>query len=708
MHNNHERKTFVRFAVLILLVLILVSLFMLLFLRKRTSQQLSHTIREMGTVMISPVHLDNAMRLLYRADNNFRLYTVTWDKQFYTRYQQELNGLSQELDTLLTDSISNGAIHRLLAGKAEKMRVFIACREKLDTLLALQQAYVPPAVSLPERVMGAINKQARSHTDTVVTTSEVTTRSKKKLFGRLKDAIANKPAAQQQRSQVNVVHHNNPAAGNAQLQYMQSAYDQLFTDAAKTQRSMNSAEQDLVLGSTRIFAALDSLLQQARENILIAAGEQRLAQQAAATGAVQRIWQQSYWEIPLVLLLAGLIVYGIMRLYRYDLALLRSQQQAERLARQKSEFAATISHELRTPIHSVLGYTQQLKQEYKPETVSAIRTGAEMLLQVVNNVLDYTKIETHKLVLKQEKFSPRAAIEEVCNTLLVQAEMKNLQMTVNIYFPTTLLVCGDAFRLKQVITNLVANAIKYTETGDITITASMRQTDNAANLMEVAVTDTGIGIHNRDLPQLFDAFTQAGTPDTSFVKAAGSGLGLHIAKKIIDLHQGKIYVKSIHGKGSTFYFEIKYPPVEHTPATRKVTVPVNIGDLERHSALTRILVVEDSVLNQKLLSLMLDRMQVHYKVVSNAEEGLIAFDTFRFDIVLTDIDLPGMDGLAMAQAMRNWPDKDKAAVTIIAITGNVLEEDLALYLKSGFSDYIMKPYREEDILEKLQLFGMPV
>lgn len=707
MHNNHERKTFVRFAVLILLVMILVSLTMLLFLRKRTSQQLSNTIREMGTVMISPVHLDKAMQLLYRADNNFRLYTVTWDKAFYNRYQTELHQLSSELDTLLTDSTSNGAIHRLLAGKAAKMQVFIACRAQLDTLLAIQNNYEPPAIPLPARMMEQWSKQSRAHTDTVVTTSEVTTRSKKKLLGRLKDAIANKPAVQQQRSQVNVVHHQ-PAENNSRLQDLQAAYDHLFSDAAKTRRAMNNAEQELVVGSTRIFAALDSLLQAARENVLAAASEQRQTQQNAATGAVHRIWQQSYWEIPLVLLLAALIVYGIMRLYRYDLALLRSQQQAERLARQKSEFAATISHELRTPIHSVLGYTQQLKQEYKPETVSAIRTSAEMLLQVVNNVLDYTKIETQKLVLKQEKFSPRAAIEEVCNALLVQAEMKQLRMTVSIYFPTTLMVCGDAFRLKQVITNLVANAIKYTDTGDITITASMRQTDTAANLLEVAVTDTGIGIHNRDLPQLFDAFTQAGTAETSYNKATGSGLGLHIAKKIIDLHEGKIYVKSIHGKGSTFFFEIKYPPVEHTPATRKVTVPVNVGDLERHSALTRILVVEDSVLNQKLLSLMLDRMQVHYKVVSTAEEGLIAFDTYRFDIVLTDIDLPGMDGLAMAQAIRNWPDKDKAAVTIIAITGNVLEEDLALYLRSGFSDYLVKPYREEDILEKLQLFGMPV
>ncbi|MBV8251488.1 MAG: response regulator [Chitinophaga sp.] len=714
MHNNHERKTFVRFAVLTLMIIVMISLFMIIFFRKRTSEQLGTIIREMGTGHTSIVYLDRATQLLYKADNNFRLYTVTYDKKYFNSYREQLNGLKLQLDSVMLDSVSTGSLHKLLNYKSDKMGIFLQCSQQLDSLLQIQEDWKPAAVSLPVQVLGKLVAQQKVQSDTIVTTEQVTKTNKKKLFGRLKDAITNKSSVHQQHNQVSVVHHNNTANNNngaisqSQLQQMQASYDQLLNEAAKSRFRMNAAEQDLVATSSRLFDQLETLLQNARRAMTDAIIAKQAEKKAEAGSALYSIWQQSYWEIPLILLLAGIIIYGMMRLYRYDLALLRSKQQAERLARQKAEFAATVSHELRTPIHSLLGYSQQLNREYKPETVSAIRTAAEMLLQVVNNVLDYTKIETEKLVLKQEKFSPRTAIEEVCEGLRVQSDMKSLIMTLNIFFPTSLQVSGDAFRLKQVITNLVANAIKYTDNGEITVTASVRNTDNNTCLLEVSVTDTGIGIHNRDLPQLFDAFTQADQNDANAHKRiSGSGLGLHIAKKIIDLHEGKIHVKSIHGKGSTFFFEIKYPMVVHSPATRKITVPVNAANQEApRTSLTRILVVEDNVLNQKLLSLMLDRMQVYYKVVSNAEEALVQFGSFTFDMVFSDIDLPGMDGLALAARIRQWEDKEKAAVKIVAITGNILEDDVANYLRSGFNDYISKPYREEDILEKIQLFGM--
>ena len=315
-----------------------------------------------------------------------------------------------------------------------------------------------------------------------------------------------------------------------------------------------------------------------------------------------------------------------------------------------------------------------------------------MLLQVVNNVLDYTRMEAVEPLLRQEKFAPRTAIEEVCNTLAVQAEMKSLPLAVNIYFPSSLLVLGDAFRLKQVLMNLIANAIKFTETGIITVTAHIRDT----NLLQVSVKDTGTGISHKELPLVFDAFSQG----NHYQK--GSGLGLHISKKIIDLHNGKIHVESLQGKGTTFYFEIRYKLMNPSPATKKIIVPVN------NTSTTgiippgiRLLVVEDSILNQKLLALMLDRMKATYLIVSSAEEALEVYEKESFDFILTDIDLPGIDGLMLTSMIRELPDKKKAAVTIIAITGNVLEDDIALYLRSGLNDYIMKPYREEDILEKI-------
>ncbi|WP_167018135.1 ATP-binding protein [Chitinophaga sp. Cy-1792] len=689
------------------MVVILTTLFLMIYMRKRTSERIGSMVNELSVNDNSSRHLSKASQLLYQADNNFRLYTVTFDRQYFTGYHDMLKGVKAELDSALADKGPYG-VSILLANKARQMDIFTQCSHRLDSLLQLETAW--PAISVPAGVQ-ASSSPTRIHIDTIISTQETATRSKKKLLGRIRDAIANKSDTKKTK-QVAIVKHTPVASPHSiskdQLQSMQAKYDQLFVEASRTRNRMNNAEADLVATSNRLFAAIQELLLQANDATQAAMAAERSKVQAGATISLEKIKHQGYWEIPLILVLATIIIYGIMRLYRYDLALLRSTQQAERLARQKSEFAATVSHELRTPIQSLLGYSQQLNREYKPETVSAIRTGAEMLLQVVNNVLEYTKIETHKLVLKQEKFSPRAAIEEVCQVLQVQSELKSLQMTVNIYFPTTLQVSGDAFRLKQVITNLVANAIKYTDKGAITITAAMRTIENGNCLLEVTVTDTGIGIHNRDLPQLFDAFTQASADSNASFRPNSSGLGLHIAKKIIDLHDGKIYVKSIHGKGSTFFFEIKYQPIVHSPATRKITVPVNINQPSGTSTnkVVRILVVEDSVLNQKLLSMMLDRMQVYYKIAGNGEEALALFEEYTFDIILTDIDLPGMDGIALTAHIRAMEDKKKAAVTIIAITGNVMEEDIALYLKCGFNDYIMKPYRDTDIQEKLLLFGV--
>ncbi|MFB6457017.1 ATP-binding protein [Chitinophaga sp. Hz27] len=708
MYHNHEQKTFVRFGVLILLVVILTTLFLMIYMRKRTSERIGSIVNELSIKDNSSPHLNKASQLLYQADNNFRLYTVTYDQQYFTGYHQALKGVKAELDSALADQ-GPYAISTLLASKARQMEIFTHCSQRLDSLLQLETEW--QNITVPTGVQPQANTRTQVHVDTIISTQETATKSKKKLFGRIRDAIANK-ADTKQTHKVAIIKHTPGKTPrgipNDQLQAMQAKYDQLYVEASRTRNRMNNAEADLVASSNRLFIAIQELLQQANDATQTAISAARTQARSGANISLEKIRQQGYWEIPLILLLAAIIVYGIMRLYRYDLALLRSTQQAERLARQKSEFAATISHELRTPIQSILGYSQQLNREYKPETVAAIRTGAEMLLQVVNNVLEYTKIETHKLVLKQEKFSPRSAIEEVCQVLQVQAELKSLEVTVNIYFPTTLQVSGDVFRLKQVITNLVANAIKYTDKGAITITAAMRTMENGSCLLEVTVTDTGIGIHNRDLPQLFDAFTQASADNNASFRPNSSGLGLHIAKKIIDLHEGKIYVKSIHGKGSTFYFEIKYEPIVYSPATRKITVPVNINQtaINNNNQVVRILVVEDSVLNQKLLSMMLDRMQVYYKLAGNGEEALALFEEYTFDIVLTDIDLPGMDGIALTSHIRSMEDKKKAGVTIIAITGNVMEEDLALYLRSGFNDYIMKPYRDVDIQEKLQLFGV--
>ncbi|CAL1517859.1 ATP-binding protein [Chitinophaga sp. MM2321] len=703
MYNTHERKSFLRFAILILMVIILVTFFMIIVLRKRASDQLGVVVKSLVATKTDAGHIDQAVQLLYAADNNFRLYTLTYNPTHLHTYINDLQEINAHLDTAIGATAAEQQMQGLLADKEEKTAVFLRGKLYVDSLLLLSQSWDTAAAPPALQQLKAIKIPQQQEVDTIITSTSGTSQGKKKLFGRLKEAISNKVSVQHTQQQVRLVkrHIDTSSSGvaynEAALKQLRDTYQQFMREAAGSHANLNRKEYALVMANQRLFTELQRLLTTLKQNVVEEADKKRLRLSQDINHSLYSIDKHSYWEIPLILLLAAIIIYGIARLYRYDLALLRAKQQAEKFARQKSEFVSTMSHEIRTPIHSLLGYATNLEREKPGETVSAIRNSAEVLLSVVNNVLDYTQMETKKPELRQEKFSPRTAIEEVCNSLQIQAEMKSLLLTTHIYFPTGQQVIGDVFRLKQVITNLVANAIKYTNKGEVSVTAQLRD----GSLLQITVKDTGIGIKDEDQSSLFEAFSQGHNGLTK-----GSGLGLHISKKIIDLHDGTIEVKSVAGKGSSFYFEIRYQAVTPSPGTIKITMPVNTPKTAVAPPGVRLLVVEDSVLNQKLLALLLGRLQANHVITGSAEEALELYMQESFDMILTDIDLPGMDGIALTAAIRELPDKKKANVTIIAITGNVLEDDIALYMRCGLNDYIMKPYREEDILSKISAYGL--
>ncbi|MET3877810.1 ATP-binding protein [Chitinophaga sp. OAE865] len=698
MYTTHEKKTFIRYAILTIMVIVLMTFFMIISLRKKESAQLGIVVKDLVATKTDAGHIDQAVQLLYAADNNFRVYTLTYDRKYLNTYVGQLSSITAHLDSAVSSTGNEKQVQALLADKARKSQLYLQTRLYVDSLLQLSQVWDTTAPPPPLQQLSNIKIPVPApKADTIITTETATTKGRKKLLGRIKDAISNKSQVQQTSQHVKIVQYDTNKDGKAfskdQLSKIQAAYNKFIRDATESHNNLKQKEYALVIANERLFTELLHLIADLKQHIVEETDKRRLRLGQDIDHSLYRLDKHNYWEIPLILLLAGIIIYGIIRLYRYDLALLRAKQQAEKYAQQKSDFAATISHEIRTPVQSLLGYVHLMERDQRPETVPAIRYSAEMLLQVVNNVLDYTRMESAEPILREEKFSPRTAIEEVCKTLAVQAEMKSLALEVNIYFPSTLILVGDAFRLKQVLINLVANAIKFTEKGSITVTAHVR--DN--NLLQVSVKDTGVGISHKELPLVFDAFSQG---NNHYHK--GSGLGLHISKKIIDLHNGKIHVESLPGKGTTFYFEIRYRAVASSPATKKIIVPVN--STSTNAIIPpgiRLLVVEDSILNQKLLALMLDRMQASYLIVSSAEEALEAYEKEAFDFILTDIDLPGIDGLMLTNMIRELPDPKKAAVTIIAITGNVMDDDIELYLRSGLNDYIMKPYREEDILEKI-------
>ncbi|RFS26831.1 response regulator [Chitinophaga silvatica] len=695
MYTSQE-KAFVRYAMLTIMVIVLLTFFMIIMLRKKESQQLGIVVQNLTSSSREAEHIDKSIQLLYSADNSFRLYTITYNRDYLRDYTQKLQLVGAHIDTAMQQE-NKSTLTQLLVNKQHASEMFLHTKRYVDSLLTLAQSWDTTAlmpVPLQQLNLQPALVTKASKADTLITSTTVESKNKKALFGRIREAISNKPKSQT--SKQVVIAYQKPqqekAFTNSQLQHIQQAYSQFIKNAAASHQQLKEKEYALVTTNERLFSNLLSYLTDLQLELRDAENTRQSKLKAAAQSSLYELNQHTNWEVPLILLLAGIIIFGIIKLYRYDLALLKSKRQAERLAQQKSDFAATISHEIRTPVQSLIGYSRLLGNEEGPY-ITAIQHSAEMLLQVVNNVLDYSRMEAKEPILKKEKFSPRIAIEDVTDTLAIHASEKGLKFSVNIFFPSNMLVMGDSFRLKQIITNLTANAIKYTESGEVNITAYLRE----GNLLQVSVKDTGPGISHKELPLVFNAFTQG---KNHYQK--GSGLGLHITKKIVELHNGKIQVESLPGKGTTFSFEIHYTPVTKVPATKKIIVPVANTTMEPFlPSNIRLLIVEDSILNQKLLTLMLNKLHASFVIVSSAEEALNIYQQEAFDFILTDIDLPGIDGLMLTQLVRALPDAKKAAITIIAITGNVLEDDIALYLRSGMNDYIMKPYREEDILEKI-------
>ena len=695
MHTSQE-KAYVRYAMLTIMVIVLLTFFMIISVRRQESQQLGLVVQNLGNNSQEAEHIDKSIQLLYSADNSFRLYTITYDQTYLNDYTQKLQRVARHIDSAMEQS-NKHTVNRLLSNKQKAATLFLESKRYVDSLLSMSEnwdttAPIPP----PLRQLGSIAPKISTpvKADTLVTAITKQSKSKKALLGRIRDAISNKPK-EDTNKQVQIITYQDPGSNKtftaAQLKDIQRAYNKFLKDAVTSHQQLREKEYLLVTSNEKLFSNLLSFLSDLQQEIRVAAAERRTQLTAEAQTSLYQLNKHNYWEIPLILLLAGIIIFGIVRLYRYDMALLKAKRQAEQLARQKSDFAATISHEIRTPVQSLIGFARLLAPDQP--YIKAIQHSAEMLLQVVNNVLDYSRIEANEPILKKEKFSPRTAIEEVTNTLSIQAAEKGLNFEVNIYFPSSKLVVGDSFRLKQVVTNLLANAIKYTDKGEVKLTAYLRDD----SLLQVSIKDTGPGISHKELPLMFNAYTQG---KDHYQK--GSGLGLNITQKIIELHKGKIHADSFPGKGTTFSFEITYLPANQVPATKKIIIPVSKTPsttvIPSH---VRLLVVEDSILNQKLLNLMLTKLQASFKIVSSAEEAFAVYQAEEFDFVLTDIDLPGIDGLTLAQLIRKLPDPGKAGVTIIAITGNVLEEDIELYLRSGLNDYITKPYREEEILEKI-------
>jgi signal transduction histidine kinase/DNA-binding response OmpR family regulator len=364
----------------------------------------------------------------------------------------------------------------------------------------------------------------------------------------------------------------------------------------------------------------------------------------------------------------------------------------------KTDFLASMSHEIRTPLNGIIGYTERLLEEKlnarQRRYADLIQVSASALLTVANDILDFSSIEADQIRLQAEPFSLVSLVDDTVSIVSSGAGKKGVPIQISLDPGLPKMVLGDEARLRQILLNLLNNAVKFTREGHITTLVQHKGRSGAGEVIRISIIDTGIGIAPEKHDRLFKRFSQI---DPSIRREfGGTGLGLAISKRLIELMGGEIGLESKEGQGSTFWIELTLPNAAERSPAQKVAGPFN-------TAPARILLVEDIEINQELVQTLLETAGHEVDVVSNGEDAIAAVQARAYDLVLMDIQMPGMDGITATKQIRAL-EQPASRTLIVAMTANVLPQQVRTFIEAGIDDHIGKPVKRDDLLARLSLW----
>jgi signal transduction histidine kinase/DNA-binding response OmpR family regulator len=415
--------------------------------------------------------------------------------------------------------------------------------------------------------------------------------------------------------------------------------------------------------------------------------------------AAQTFRRMAIFTIAAVVLLIIVLVLFFRNLQKnktYQQILRKAKAEAESLAKAKEIFVATVSHEMRTPVNAIYGLTEQMLQ--KPNSLEmtsdlkVVHKSAEHLIALVNDTLDFSKIESQKLKIEQIDFLPDEILTEVYTLHRVTAQKKGIELIVDNRTDKNLALQGDPIRLKQILINLITNAIKFTHLGQVTLAVSGEETSEQKYLLHIEVSDSGIGISQEDQLLIFDEFVQLNTDPT--LKQRGAGLGLSIVKKLVLLQDGKIDVDSTPGKGTRFIVQIPYqkgnPENLQKEKTEQFVIPAWFRKLH-------FLIVDDEEFNLYLIKNILNNWGVSFTEAFNGQEAVDQVLKNSYDLILMDIRMPIMDGYEAAKQILLHQPSSK----IIALTATTKASDIQKIEMAGMHAFLQKPFVEVDLFKAI-------
>jgi len=452
-----------------------------------------------------------------------------------------------------------------------------------------------------------------------------------------------------------------------------------------------SREAELANANNQLINQMLDIIRKVEAEVVAQIEQNGIEAKAVVNTGIERISFIMIGFFLLTVVLLYLILTDITKSNKYRKDLEAARDEAEYHGRAKQRFLSNMSHEIRTPLQSIIGYAEIIRSQAHPKQkdIEAIYHSSEHLLQIVNEILDYNRIISGKFTFQSKRFNIVRLLDEVISVMRPQAEQKQLQMRTEIALHDIEHIVGDPFRLKQILYNLLSNAIKFTQSGEVVLSVFYKRQSDQLHFTFI-VKDTGIGLSEADAARVFNEFEQIDSPDKEVINKAGAGLGLTIIKSLIENQDGRIYLKSKQGRGSTFTVYLTFtvaPESKKVEKVKQITQTIYTTD--------KVWVVDDDQLILDLCDIIFSKKNIDHLCFSSPLKMLESDWDPAVKFILMDMRMPELSGVELCHLMR---EKIPADVKIYAMTAQVLPEELEEVLNQGFDGLIMKPFRESDLL----------
>lgn len=699
-----KRKIFAGF--LLLLTLIFVSVFSVI----KLSSKLSPSDPALSSSVTKLTITSNLLSSIIQSDGHARAFLNTGDSVYLHQYNKADKITRELIDSLEYSSLSNTnqflrilTVDSLLDLKRLTFNNFFIVRKPLPGKKQVDFTRLVP------RYSDSVKVSNKTIAKTVIEQHPVQPAKKKGFFGRLWSGITGKKASDSSLIQGPVL----DVRYDTILTYKavrDTTLNQVRSQLKKMEAKENLARQQAIEREMMLIQADQDLMNEIRA-ILLLYEKEEVAKAIAATENSRSVLN-SLWQTALVLALMGILTtIGFLVMIWKDLArssyyrrqLEEARTLAESLLKVKEQFLANMSHEIRTPLTSIIGFSERLTEtkvdREQSRYIKYIVSSSEHLLELINDLLDFTRIGTGRLTLESKSFDPAELFDEAYEALKPKADDKGLETILKQNIPHVNLI-GDPLRIRQIVINLLNNSIKFTEKGKVMLQTKVQlSADKKQANIVIRVADTGIGIPAEKLDYIFEEFSQVDHSITR--KYGGSGLGLAITKKLVEMMDGTINVLSREDQGTIFTVKFSLPVSDFVENDLREEAPV-MRDLSD----VHILVAEDDDTTRILLTELLQKYNAKVKSTSDGSEALSAFmlNPGLFRVVITDIRMPGLSGPELVQKIRSECDsRNQNTPVIIGLTAHADTNEIAGYRASGIDYFILKPFKNHEILKALNI-----